>query len=394
MEIIIVKSNFNWQLINDSITEGDREALVEFIKTSNRWTNGPKVKEFEDKWSEWLEIKHSVFVNSGAMANYLMVALMKETKGLGEVIVPAIGWVSDVSSLINLGMKPVFVDVKVNNFAMTVESIKNAVTEKTKGIVLCHILGFNAIDQQIIDFAKQNDLFLIEDCCESHGVTYKGKKAGTFGDVSNFSFYFGHHITSIEGGMVCTNDDELYELCRMYRSHGFTREASVETQQKYIKEYPDVNPLFTFAVPGFNMRSTELNAVLGIEQLKRLNYNIWRRQENLRVWISCLDSIKYRVDFKEEGSSNFALPLIVQDSNKELFKKVCNYLSDARVEYRVGTAGGGNQARQPYLRKYNYTIAEELVNADYVHDFGLYVGNHPELDIEQIIDLCDRLNLL
>jgi CDP-6-deoxy-D-xylo-4-hexulose-3-dehydrase len=142
------------------------------------------------------------------------------------------------------------------------------------------------------------------------------------------------------------------------------------------------------------MRSTELNAVLGIEQLKRLNYNIWRRQENLRVWISCLDSIKYRVDFKEEGSSNFALPLIVQDSNKELFKKVCNYLSDARVEYRVGTAGGGNQARQPYLRKYNYTIAEELVNADYVHDFGLYVGNHPELDIEQIIDLCDRLNLL
>ena len=120
------------------------------------------------------------------MANYLMVALMKETKGFGEVIVPAIGWVSDISSLVNLGMKPVFVDIDISNFAMTLESIKNAVTEKTKGIVLCHILGFNAISEQIVDFAKENDLFLIEDCCESQGVTYKGKKAGTFGDISNF----------------------------------------------------------------------------------------------------------------------------------------------------------------------------------------------------------------
>ena len=389
------KSNFKWQLINDSIIESDKKALTDFINTPNqRFTNGRKVKEFEEKWSEWLGVKHSVFVNSGAMANYLMVALMKETKGFGEVIVPAIGWVSDISSLVNLGMKPTFVDIDISNFAMTLESIKNAVTEKTKGIVLCHILGFNAINEQLVDFAKENDLFLIEDCCESHGVTYKGKKAGTFGDVSNFSFYFGHHITTIEGGMVCTNDDELHELCRMYRSHGFTREASVEIQQKYIKEYPDVNPLFTFAVPGFNMRSTELNAVLGIEQLKRLDYNIRRRQENLRVWVSCLDPIRYHVDFKEEGSSNFSLPIIVHDSNKELFNKICHLLDVDDVEYRIGTAGGGNQARQPYLSKCDYKIAEELTNANYVHDFGLYIGNHPELDTEEVINLCDKLNLL
>ena len=390
-----MKNNFKWQLINDSITDGDKKALTDFINTPNqRFTNGPKVKEFEKKWSEWLGVKHSVFVNSGAMANYLMVALMKETKGQGEVIVPAIGWISDVSSIVNLGMKPVFVDIDISNFAMTLESIKNAVTEKTKGIVLCHILGFNAITDQIVDFAKQNDLFLIEDCCESHGVTYKGKKVGVFGDVSNFSFYFGHHITTIEGGMVCTNDDKLYELCRMYRSHGFTREASVEIQQKYIEKYPDVNPLFTFAVPGFNVRSTELNAVLGIEQLKRLDYNVRKRQENLRIWVSCLNPIKYQVDFKEEGSSNFSLPLIVQDSDVELFDKCCKLLDEEAVEYRLGTAGGGNQARQPYLRKCNYKISEELINADYVHDFGLYIGNHPELNIEQIIDLCDKLNSL
>ena len=386
---------YNWQLINDSITDSDKKALTDFINEPNqRFTNGPKVKEFEKKWSEWLGVKHSVFVNSGAMGNYLMVALMKEKKGLGEVIVPAIGWISDVSSIVNLGMKPVFVDINIDNFAMTLESIKNAVTEKTKGIVLCHILGFNAITDQIVDFAEQNDLFLIEDCCESHGVTHKGKKAGVFGDVSNFSFYFGHHITTIEGGMVCTNNNELYELCRMYRSHGLTREASSEIQQKYIEEYPDINPLFTFAVPGFNIRSTELNAVLGIEQLKRLDYNVRKRQENLRIWVSCLDPIKYRVDFKEEGSSNFSLPLIVQDSDVELFDKCCKLLDKEAVEYRLGTAGGGNQARQPYLRKCDYKISEELINADYVHDFGLYIGNHPELDIEQIINLCDKLNLL
>jgi len=145
--------------------------------------------------------------------------------------------ITDVSSVVNLGMKPVFVDINIDNFAMTLESIKGAVTKKTKGIVLCHILGFNAITDEIVDFAKQNDLFLIEDCCESHGATYKGKKVGVFGDASNFSFYFGHHITTIEGGMVCTNNDELYELCRMYRSHGLTREASLEIQQKYIEEY-------------------------------------------------------------------------------------------------------------------------------------------------------------
>ena len=387
--------NFNWQLINDSITDGDKKALTDFINEPNqRFTNGPKVKEFEKKWSDWLGVKHSVFVNSGAMGNYLMVALIKETKGLGEVIVPAIGWISDVSSVVNLGMKPVFVDINIDNFAMTLESIKGAVTKKTKGIVLCHILGFNAITDEIVDFAKQNDLFLIEDCCESHGATYKGKKVGVFGDASNFSFYFGHHITSIEGGMVCTNNDELYELCRMYRSHGLTREASLEIQQKYIEEYPDINPLFTFAVPGFNIRSTELNAVLGLSQLKRLDYNIEKRRDNFRIWVNCLNPLRYRVSYYENGNSNFSLPLIVQDSNAELFDKCCKLLDEEAVEYRLGTAGGGNQARQPYLRKCDYKISEELANADYVHDFGLYIGNHPELEYEQIGNLCDELNLL
>ena len=393
-----MKSNFKWQLINDSITDSDKKALTDFINTPNqRFTQGKKVKEFEEEWSKWEGVKYSTFVNSGASANYIMTSIMKEKKGVGEVIVSPLGWVSDVSPLVNLGFTPVFVDVSLSNMSISLENIKNAITDKTVGICLVHVLGFSAINDELVKFAKDNDLFLIEDCCESHGATHKDNlgftsKVGTFGDISNFSFYFGHHITTVEGGMVCTNDNDIHQLARAFRSHGMTRELSDEVQNKYKKEYPNLNPLFTFAVPGYNMRNQEINAVLGLEQLKRLDYNIWNRQDNFRLWVSCLDPIKYQVSFQEEGNSNFSLPLIILNSNKLLFEGVCRILDEEEVEYRIGTAGGGNQARQPYLEKYEFR-AHDLTNVDYIHDFGLYVGNHPELDKEEIIKLCDRLNL-
>jgi CDP-6-deoxy-D-xylo-4-hexulose-3-dehydrase len=304
-----------------------------------------------------------------------------------------LGWVSDVSPLVNLGFTPVFVDVSMETMSITLDNIKNAVTDKTVGVCLVHVLGFNAINGELVKFCKDNDLFLIEDCCESHGATYNDGKIGTLGDVSNFSFYFGHHITTIEGGMVCTNDDDIHQLARAFRSHGLTRELSQEVQEEYQTKYPDINPLFTFAVPGYNVRSTELNAVLGLEQLKRLDYNIWNRQDNFRVWVSCLDPVKYQTYFQEEGSSNFSMPLIVLDDNKELFDRVCNLLDKEDVEYRVGTAGGGNQARQPYLEKYEFRM-HDLTNVNYIQEYGLYVGNHPELDKDGIILLCEQLNSL
>jgi CDP-6-deoxy-D-xylo-4-hexulose-3-dehydrase len=389
-----VKNKFKWQLINDSITDSDKKALTDFINTPNqRFTNGPKVREFEEAWSEYVGCDFSVFVNSGASANYIMASIMKEEKGVGEVIVSPLGWVSDVAPLVNLGFTPVFVDVSMENMSITLDNIKAAVTDKTVGVSLVHVLGFNAVTDELVEFCEDNDLFFIEDCCESHGATYKGTKVGNFGDVSNFSFYFGHHITTIEGGMVCTNDEKLYDLARLFRSHGMTREASVQIQEHYERSRPDLNPLFTFAVPGYNFRNQEINAVLGLEQLKRLDYNIWNRQDNFRVWLSCLDPVKYQTNFQEEGSSNFSLPLIVLNGNKQLFDKVCNMLDEEDVEYRVGTAGGGNQARQCYLEKYEFRI-HDLTHVDYIHNYGLYVGNHPELDSEEVINLCDKLNLL
>ena len=389
--------NFNWQLINDSITNSDKKALTDFINEPNqKFTQGKYVTEFEDKWSLYLGCAYSVFVNSGASANYIMTSIMKEKKGVGEVIVSPLGWVSDVSPLVNLGFTPVFVDVSLNNMSISLENIKNAITDKTVGICLVHVLGFSAINDELVKFAKDNDLFLIEDCCESHGATHKDNlgftsKVGTFGDISNFSFYFGHHITTIEGGIVCTDDVELYNYAKLFRSHGMTREASSNLQEYYQIRYPELNPLFTFAVPGYNMRNQEFNAVLGLEQLKRLNFNVDKRSENFGIWLDNLDSSKFFVDYDQNGNSNFALPLILQNKDSDLFKMCCTLLEDEKIEYRVGTAGGGNQARQPYLEKYS-VVSHELENVNHIHDYGLYVGNHPELTSEQIINLCEKLN--
>ena len=234
---------------------------------------------------------------------------------------------------------------------------------------------------------------MIEDCCEAHGATYKGDRVGVYGDVSNFSFYFGHHITTIEGGMVCTNDEELYEQALLFRSHGMTRGVSNRIEDHYEKKYPDLNPLFTFAVPGYNMRNHELNAVLGLEQIKRLDYNCDKRRENFARWIMMLDSKKFYTDFHQNGNSNFALPLILRKKDLELFEKCCILLDEQKVEYRVGTAGGGNQARQPYLENYNFR-AEDLSNVDHIHDYGLYIGNHPELTFYQIDGIWSKLNAL
>jgi len=386
------QNNFNWPLINDNISQSDREVLANFCLNGERFTNGPKVKEFENIWSEWLGTKHSVMVNSGASANYISIAMVKELLGEGEIIVPPLGWVSDISSVAQLGMTPVFVDISFNNLAITAENIKQAITPKTKAIVLIHCLGFNGINDEIIKIAKDNNLILIEDCCESHGAMFGDKKIGSIGDISLFSFYFGHHITTIEGGMVCVNNPKLYDLAKLFRSHGMTREASPELQKHYQDTHPELNPLFTFAVAGFNMRSTELNAVLGIEQMKRIDYNISKRVKNLKTWLDYLDPFKFMTGFTTQGNSSFALPLILQLSNVSKLKDVCKILEEEKVEYRLGTAGGGNQALQPYLKKFNYRINDKMYIVDYIHSNSLYIGNHPELTEEQIINLCKKLN--
>ena len=395
MVSIMGQNRFSWPLINDNITQEDKDALVEFIQTPDvRFTQFKNVKRFEEEWSSWLGVKNTTYVNSGASANWIMASILKEKHGAGEIILSPFGWVSDIVPFLVLGFKPVFVDVDMKNMSSSTDAIIDAITKDTKAVLMVHILGFNGLTEKLVNTLDEKNIMLIEDCCESHGATFNGKKIGTFGEMSNFSFYFGHHMTTIEGGTVCTNSDEVHDLARMFRSHGMTREASQITQNKYKEEYPDLNPLFTFAVPGFNLRSHELCAVMGRSQLKRLDSNIEKRCENFDIWLSTLDSDIFITGFNTEGSSNFALPLILKSKDRTLFGKIQKELDKLKVEFRKGTAGGGNQYRQPYLEKFKdqYRISGNLDTLNHIHDFGLYIGNHTDLSEDQIKNVCYALN--
>ena len=380
--------------MDNIIEKDDVDALVSFLKTTDRFTNGPKVSEFEAQWSKWRGTEKSVMVNSGASGNYLSIALVKELFGVGEVIVPSLGWSSDISSVVQLGMKPVFVDGDPHTLGVNPVSLRNALNKNTKAVVIVHALGFNAISEEVKSILDQSSVFVIEDCCESHGALLNwedNRRIGTYGNLSIFSFYFGHHITTIEGGMVCMNDEKLFQLSRMFRSHGMTREASQEVKDKYERDYPDLNPLFTFALAGFNFRSSELNAVLGLSQIHKLDANIKIRQDNLNTWLSCLAGGKFTTDYAVEGNSNFALPLILNKPDDKLKQKVCATLDSLGVEYRLGTAGGGNLSRQPFLEKYQHEIIDDQNVVNHIHDYGLYVGNGAHVNQKLIQQVAREL---
>jgi CDP-6-deoxy-D-xylo-4-hexulose-3-dehydrase len=391
-----VKS-LDWPLMSNNITRDDLDCLIEFLKQDDPiLTQSKNVVAFEREWSDWLGVKHSVFLNSGASANLLTITALRETYGVGEVIVPTLTWVSDIASVLQTGMKPVFVDINPRTLGMDENEVLRKITPQTKAVFLTHILGYNALSQRLHDELKARNIPLIEDVCESHGATLNGRKLGSFGWVSNFSFYYAHHLSTIEGGMVCTNDSELYETIRMLRSHGMVREASKpEVKKQWADAYPDLNPDFIFALPAYNVRSTELNAVLGRNQLKRLDANNARRRENLALFLEHLDPTRYQTDFETAGSCNYAFTLILKHPDPEFRDLVASTLKQHGVEFRRGTSGGGNQLRQPYLRKLVGPDAwRDYPNVDHVHFYGFYLGNYPGMDRNKIVELCSILNRL
>lgn len=384
----------NIPLMHNNILPEDKEVLIDFLRTTDHFTNGPKVQEFERAWSEWLGVKHTVFVNSGASANFITMAVLRDLYGAGEVIVPPIAWSSDISSVLAAGHTPVFVDVDLKNLAMAEQEILSRTTEKTRAVFLTHVLGFNGLSENLLRELERRNIHLIEDVCESHGATMNGKKCGTFGLASNFSFYYAHHMSTIEGGAICTNDDRFYQYCRLYRSHGMIRESTdEELKQEVTEKYPELRPEFLFLVPGYNMRSTELNAVIGINQLKRLDANNQRRVDNFQLFLDHLDGEKYFTDFQLNGAVNYAFVILLREPDASRFQILSDTLRAENVEFRRGTAGGGNLARHPFVRK---ALPEfdpaTLKNADMIHFYGLYTGNYPDLEREKILGLCNLLN--
>ena len=384
----------NIPLMSNNINKEDVDALIEFLKTADRFTQGPKVQEFERAWAEWVGTKHVLFVNSGSSANFITMAVIRDLYGAGEIIVPPISWSSDISSIFAAGHTPVFVDVDQKNLAMMESEILSHITEKTRAVFLTHVLGFNGLSELLVQELNKRNIPLIEDVCESHGATLNGKKCGSFGLASKFSFYYAHHMSTIEGGVICTNDDRFYQYCRLYRSHGMVRESTDENLKAEIAaKYPELRPEFLFLVPGYNMRGTELNAVIGLNQIKRLDENNRRRVENFKLFLEHLDSQKYFTDFDTAGAVNYAFVILLRNADPQKFQKLTDILKAENVEFRRGTAGGGNLARQPFVRdrmpEFDPTT---LKNAEFIHFYGLYTGNYPDLDYEKILQLCDLLN--
>ncbi len=388
----------NWPLMKKNILREDLDAVVKFLKAKDDLilTQSKNVRKFEEEWSKWLGVKYSVLVNSGASANLLSILAIRQMYGLGEIIVPPLTWVSDIASVIQCGFKPVFVDINPRTLGMDNELVLRKITRNTKAVFLTHILGINGLSQKLLDELRAKKIPLVEDVCESYGATFKGKKLGTFGLISNFSFYYAHHMSSIEGGMISTNDPDIYEMIRMGRSHGMVREADSESLKKsYQKKYPDLNPDFIFAFPAYNMRSTEINAVIGLSQLRRLSKNNKIRSKNLKIFLSNLNPNIYQTDFETRGSCNYAFVLVLKQPSPLLAKKVMRTLNAYGVEFRRGTSGGGNQLRQPYLRKIvGDKEYKKYPNVEHIHFYGLYIGNYPTLEEKKIYKLCDVLNNL
>lgn len=392
-----MKENINWPLMRNNINRDDLEAAIALLQEEDPMlTQSSQVRAFESEWSKWLGCEYSVFVNSGSSANLLTMATLKETRGPGEIIVPTLTWVSDIASVIQAGYKPIFVDINPRTLGMDIEQVIQKITPNTKAVFLTHVLGYNGLNQNLLDTLYERDIPLIEDVCESHGATFQGKKLGTYGLMSNFSFYYAHHMSTVEGGIVSTDDPKLYQVLRMFRSHGMVREStSSELKNSYYDDYPDLNPDFIFAFPAYNVRSTEINAVIGRSQLKRLDANNKIRTDNLKLFLKNLDPTKYRTDFETDGSCNYALTLVLKDGNPQLCAEVMCALSAHGVEFRRGTAGGGNHLRQPYLR--HVAANENLENypeVDHIHFYGFYLGNYPDLEKSKILQLCKSLNQL
>jgi CDP-6-deoxy-D-xylo-4-hexulose-3-dehydrase len=387
-------ANLNWPLMHNNITREDLDALIEYLQGDDPiLTQSAQVRAFEREWSEWLGVKYSVFVNSGSSANLVTMAALRESRGLGEVIVPTLTWVSDIASVLHCGFKPVFVDIDPRTLGMDTRQVLKKIRPDTRAVFLTHILGYNALDQELLAELKRHGIPLIEDVCESHGATFEGQRLGTFGLMSNFSFYYAHHMSTIEGGMVCTNDPELYETARMIRSHGMVRESTSESvKQSYKRRHPDLNPDFIFAFPAYNFRSTELNAVIGRNQLRRLDENNQKRTRNLQVFLENLDPDKYQTDFAVAGSCNYAFTLVLREPDEEFRDRIMGALRQHGVEFRRGTSGGGNQLRQPYLRRLLADEFKKYPVVDHIHFYGFYIGNYPDLEPEKVLALCELLN--
>jgi CDP-4-dehydro-6-deoxyglucose reductase, E1 len=384
-------AKFNWPLQKNTIGFNEKLALIKFILTSDRFTNGPKCFEFEQAWSKWQGRKYSLFVSSGTTANTLLLDAVRDQyfskKTKLKILCPAVNWATNISTFKQQGHDIFFYDINYENYSPTYSSLKryHDVGLEPDVVYVTHIMGFANELAQIKKFWP--NAFILEDCCESHGaINIEGKKVGNEGLGSTFSFYFGHHMTTIEGGMVCTDDEDLYNLMRAKRSHGLSREMLGSYRELEERLSPGIDPSFLFPTEGYNFRNTELGAVLGLVQLKKLDSFIAKRHRNYtdflhymvgHPWIRSLPSPK--------GNSAMTLPFHCKSpETKQILKDRLNELGVETRPFLVG-----NLLKQPFMS--DYKQRPHLPNSEEIHTHAFYIGNNHFVSEFQILELSQEL---
>lgn len=374
----------HYRLAENTIDAEDIEELIAWLRQNPRLTQGGLVRKFEQQWADWIGRRHAVFVNSGSSANLLMYYALHLSGRLKnrKVIVPAVAWATTVAPAIQLGFDPIMCEAEPETFGLDPQRLESLLkTHDPAAVIMVHVLGVPCKIGEILALADKYGFQLMEDSCAALGSRYDGRKVGVFGELSTFSFYFGHQSSTIEGGMICTSDDELNDILRMIRAHGWANDIAPEKEEALAQAHQviDFNRRFTFYHPGFNVRSTDLNARIGLGQMKKIDWVTGRRMENHR---------RYQERFSGSGlvtqsnpradiaSISFAVMADSQQHRERLVKA----LQAHRIETRP--LGGGNMSRQPFWAK-RYG-SDDFPLADRIHETCLHLPNHPGLSLEDI----------
>jgi dTDP-4-amino-4,6-dideoxygalactose transaminase len=362
-------------------------ALNRVIESGN-FTMGKEVEKFENQFAKFFDSSYAVMVNSGSSANLLMLEALKFSKKLSdsknEIIVPCVSWSTTYFPVNQAGFKLIFVDVSSDTFNIDVNLVAKAISSKTAAVLAVNLLGTPANLVELQKICEENDLFLLEDNCESMGAKIDHKYAGTYGLMGTFSSFFSHHISTMEGGMIVTNDSNLYDILISLRAHGWIRNLK-DNNSLYKKSGNSWNDSFKFVLPGYNLRPLEFSGAIGQEQLKKLPSFVQNRRKNFQKFKLRAESFSKYISIQQddyEGSS-FGFGMILNDparENKENFKE---FIENKGIEFRPIVAG--NFVRNPVMSYLDYDVVGQLTNGDLIHDFGFFIGNH-HFDIETEIN--------
>ena len=374
------------KLVTDTIDDKDIDQLIEWLKTYPRLTKGQLTVDLEEKWSKWIGTEHSVFCNSGSSANLLMLWALIEAGRISrdaKIVVPAVSWATDLAPVIQLGMTPILCDANLKDLSVDINHLETIFKESNPDVLLLvSVLGLVPDMDAIMSLCEKYNVILLEDTCESIGSKHGDRKLGTFGLMSSFSTYFGHHISTIEGGFVSTNDSELYEVLKSIRSHGWTRDASDEysIQLKNKWDTIDFDALYTFYHSGFNLRSTDLQAFIGLGQIDKLDSICERRNQNFKLYERELNNFAPHISNDDTFVSNFAYPVISSNRNK-----IVKRLQSENIEVRPLICG--SMSLQPFYIKQFGRV--NMPNASIIHRDGFYIPNHPDLSEDDILKITD-----